>query len=91
MFAWLISRIFSANEQYFSLTTNQPTVLSVMTYQSSEQESIVGTQHPGESPIGIPWPWHLLNQMNQPINIFSSAKTASDYMIHFFFMFLYVG
>jgi len=25
LFAWLINRIFSANEQYFSLTTNQPT------------------------------------------------------------------
>ena len=33
LFAWLISRTFSANEQYFSLTTNQPTVLSAMVYQ----------------------------------------------------------
>ena len=41
MFAWLISRTFSANEQYFSLTTNQPTVLSAMAYQPSEQ----GTLH----------------------------------------------
>jgi len=32
-----ISRTFSASEQYFSLTTNQPTVLSAMTYQPSEQ------------------------------------------------------
>ena len=32
LFAWLISRTFSTNEQYFSLTTNQPTVLSVMAY-----------------------------------------------------------
>ena len=29
LFAWLISRTFSANEQYFSLPTNQPTVLLV--------------------------------------------------------------
>ena len=36
LFAWL-SRTFSANEQYFSLATNQPTVLSAMTYQPSEQ------------------------------------------------------
>jgi len=36
LFAWLISRIFSANEQYFSLTTNQQTVLSAMAYQPSE-------------------------------------------------------
>jgi len=36
-FNWLISRIFSVNEQYFSLTTNQSTVLSVMTYHPSEQ------------------------------------------------------
>jgi len=39
LFAWLISRTFSANEQYFSLTTNQPTVLSAMAYQPSEQGS----------------------------------------------------
>jgi len=37
LFAWLISRTFSANEQYFSLTTNQPTILLAMTYQPSEQ------------------------------------------------------
>jgi len=37
LFVWLISRTFSANEQYFSLTTNQPTVLSAMAYQLSEQ------------------------------------------------------
>ena len=37
LFAWLISRIFSANEQYFSLTTNQPTVLSTIAYQPNEQ------------------------------------------------------
>jgi len=36
MFAWLTSRTFSANEQYFSLTTNQPTVLSAIAYQPSE-------------------------------------------------------
>ena len=38
MFASLIIRTFSANEQYFSLTTNQSTVLSVMAYQSNEQD-----------------------------------------------------
>jgi len=37
LFVWLISRICSANEQYFSLITNQRTILSVMTYQLSEQ------------------------------------------------------
>ena len=37
LFAWLISRIFSVNEQYFSLTTNQPIVLSAMAYQPNEQ------------------------------------------------------
>ena len=36
MFAWLISCTFLANEQYFSLTTNQSTVLSVIAYQPSE-------------------------------------------------------
>jgi len=36
LFASLISRIFSVNKQYFSLTTNQPTVLSAI-YQPSEQ------------------------------------------------------
>ena len=39
LFAWLISRTFLANEQYFSLTTNQPTVLSAMAYQPSEQSN----------------------------------------------------
>ena len=37
LLAWIISRTFSANEQYFSLTINQPTVLSAMAYQPSEQ------------------------------------------------------
>jgi len=36
VFAWFISRIFSANEHYFSLTINQPIVLSAMAYQPSE-------------------------------------------------------
>ena len=36
IFAWLISRTFLANEQYFSLTTNHPTVLSAMAYQPNE-------------------------------------------------------
>ena len=37
LFAWLISHTFLANEQYFSLTINQPTVLSAITYQPNEQ------------------------------------------------------
>jgi len=37
LFVWFISRTFLANERYFSLTTNQPTVLSAMAYQPSEQ------------------------------------------------------
>ena len=37
LFAWLISRIFSANEHYFSLTTNQSTILSAMAYQPNEE------------------------------------------------------
>jgi len=40
MFVWLISRTFSVNEHYFSLTTNQPTILSAMAYQPSEQDNI---------------------------------------------------
>jgi len=40
--AGLISRTFSANEQYFSLTTNPPTVPSAMAYQPSEQG--IGTE-----------------------------------------------
>ena len=35
-----ISHIFSVNEQYFSLTINQLTVLSDMAYQPSEQDSL---------------------------------------------------
>jgi hypothetical protein len=35
-FTCLISRIFSANEQCFSLTTNQRTLLSVMAFQLNE-------------------------------------------------------
>ena len=42
LFAYLISRTFSANEQYFSLITNQPTVLSAMPYQSNEQGTTMG-------------------------------------------------
>ena len=38
MFAWLISCTFSADEQYFSLTTNQLKVLSAMAYQPNEQD-----------------------------------------------------
>ena len=39
LFVWLISRTFLANEQYFSLTINQSTVLSVMAYHPSEQSN----------------------------------------------------
>jgi len=35
----IISRTFSANEHYFSITTNQPIVLSAMAYQPSEQDN----------------------------------------------------
>jgi len=31
-----MSRTFSANEQYFSLTPNQPTVLLAMAYQPNK-------------------------------------------------------
>ena len=33
---WLISRTFSANEQYFSFIPNQPIVLSAMAYQPNK-------------------------------------------------------
>jgi hypothetical protein len=35
--AIFMSRTFSANEQYFSLTTNQRTILLAITFQRSEQ------------------------------------------------------
>ena len=56
LFAWLISRTFSANEQYFSLTTNQSTVLSAMTYQPSEQGSLYTLLAPINPPQCIFWP-----------------------------------
>ena len=37
LFASLISRTFSTNEQYFYLTTNQSMILSVIAYQPNEQ------------------------------------------------------
>ena len=40
MFAWLISCTFLANKYYFSLTTNQPTVLSAMAYQQANRTII---------------------------------------------------
>ena len=43
-FAWLISRTFSANEYYFSLTINQPTVLSAMTYQPNEKVKLASKE-----------------------------------------------
>ena len=39
LFVWLISRTFLANKYYFSYTTNQPTILSAMAYQPSEQDN----------------------------------------------------
>jgi hypothetical protein len=36
MFACLISRAISANEQYFSLTPNQQTLLSAMRFVTEE-------------------------------------------------------
>ena len=45
---WLIIRTFSANKQYFSLTLNQPTVLSVMIYQSNKSKQT------GCTPRGLP-------------------------------------
>jgi len=33
---WLISHDLSDNEQYFSLTPNQPTVLSAMAYKPNQ-------------------------------------------------------
>jgi hypothetical protein len=41
LFACLIIRTFSANEQCFSLTTNQPTLLSAMAYQPSEWDPVL--------------------------------------------------
>jgi hypothetical protein len=40
LFASLISHTFSVNEQCFSLTTNQQTILSVMAFQPSETRSL---------------------------------------------------
>jgi len=37
---WLISHGLSANEQYFSLTPNQPTVLSAMAYKPNKPKRI---------------------------------------------------
>jgi hypothetical protein len=44
LFACLISRTFSANKQCFSLTINQRTVLSTMTFQPSEQGQCIITR-----------------------------------------------
>jgi hypothetical protein len=41
LFACLMSRTFSANEQCFPLTTNQPTLLSAMAYQPRKQTLII--------------------------------------------------
>jgi len=50
LFAWLINRTFSINEQYFFLTTNQPMILLAMTYQPSEQaKNCVGPKQAGKA------------------------------------------
>jgi len=63
LFVWLISRTFSANEQYFSLTTNQPTVLLAMAYQPSEQGNfpllIISIIY--QYSVNLPLPWLLLD------------------------------
>jgi hypothetical protein len=41
LFTCLMSRTFSANEQYFSLTTNQRTVLSPINFQRSEVGEVI--------------------------------------------------
>ena len=38
---WLISHGLSANEHYFSLTPNQPTILSAMTYKLNELSNAI--------------------------------------------------
>ena len=43
LFASLISHTFSASQQCFSLTINQPTVISVMTFQINEQTGLYGS------------------------------------------------
>jgi hypothetical protein len=37
LFAWAFIRLFSASQQYFSLTANRSTVLSAVYFQSSER------------------------------------------------------
>jgi len=44
IFACLMSRIISANEYRFSLTTNQRTVLSAMVFPQSEQGQCLGRE-----------------------------------------------
>jgi len=41
---WLISRTFSANEQYFSLTPNQSIVLSAIPYQPNKAKRTIGNE-----------------------------------------------
>ena len=41
------------NEQYFSLTTNQPTVLSAMAYQPSEQDNFAAAGVQGKKTIKL--------------------------------------
>jgi len=49
MFAYLMSRTFSARKQCFSLTTNQRTVLFSLVYQPSEQ----GLSHQQGTIVGL--------------------------------------
>ena len=51
LFAWLISRIFLANEHYFFQTKNQLIVLSVIAYQPSEQGDGLWQRFPAKQTV----------------------------------------
>ena len=52
---WLISHGLSANEQYFSFTPNQPTVLSAMAYKPNKPKR-TGRLHA----TLVPWHMHAI-------------------------------
>ena len=60
----LISRTFLANEQYFSLTTNQSTVLSVIAYQPSERGKYLRPLSQKDAILGLVKSQTLLTRMN---------------------------
>ena len=62
MFVWLISRTFSANEYYFSLTPNQSTVLSVIAYKPNMPKRTGPLSGLGK--VG----WHNSNLANRRCN-----------------------